>query len=61
MTVISYVARHAGLFLAAPFVLIPLGVLFKFSGRKGAAVLGAVLLACGALSIILFIASIPYV
>lgn len=60
MAVIWFLARNAGLFLAAPFVLIPLAVIFRFSGKRGAGVLGNVLLFCGALSIILFFASIAY-
>ena len=61
MAVILFVAQNAGLLLAAPFVLVPLSVILVHLQRRGAVTLGVVFLACGALSITLFIASIPYV
>jgi len=61
MPVIYFVARNPGLFLAAPFVFIPLSVPLVHSRVRGAAALGLVLFTCGALSIILFLAAIPYI
>ena len=61
MAVILFVAQNAGLFLAAPFVLVPLSVLCVNARFKGSVAVGHVLLASGALSIILLLASIPYV
>jgi hypothetical protein len=61
MAVILFVAQHAGLFLAAPFVLVPLSVLCVHARFRGAVAVGLVLFSCGALAIILFLASMPYI
>jgi len=61
MAVILFVAQYAGLFLAAPLVLVPLSVLCVHAGFRGAVALGHALLAGGALAIVLFLAAIPHI
>ena len=61
MAVILFVAQNAGLFLAAPFILVPLSILCVHSRLKGAVAVGYILLTGGALAIILFLAAMPYI